>query len=154
MSKVLAIFITVLLVVLDQASKMAAVRYLYHLPTLPLIPGVLHLTYAENSGAAFGLFQGGRWFFVAFTMVVIGVIAHYFVKMPNSREYGWVRVALVLIAGGALGNFTDRLLKGFVVDFIHIVFIRFPIFNLADIFIVVGTILISFLMLFVIKDDA
>ncbi|MCL2852353.1 MAG: signal peptidase II [Defluviitaleaceae bacterium] len=154
MNKPLAIIFVALLVIMDQATKLAAVNYLQPVGNIPLIPGVFHLTYATNTGAAFGLFQGGRWFFVALTVAVIASLVYYFVKLPNSREYSWVRLTLILICGGALGNFIDRLLKGYVVDFLHVTFIRFPIFNLADIFLVMGTLILSALLLFVIKDEA
>ena len=148
------IIIVIILVIMDQATKLAAVNYLRPVGSIPLIPGVFHLTYATNTGAAFGLFQGGRWFFVALTLVVVGSIIYYYVKLPHTREYDWVRLTLILICGGALGNFIDRLLNGYVVDFLHVAFIRFPIFNFADIFLVIGTLLLSIILLFVIKDEA
>ena len=154
MNKLLALIFIIMLVAVDQAAKFAASSYLQPVGSLSLIPGVLHLTYATNTGAAFGLFQGGRWFFVLLTLAVIGSIAYYFLKLPQSREYAWVRLTLILICGGALGNFVDRLLKGYVVDFLHVTFIRFPIFNFADIFLVTGTFCLSLLLLFVIKDEA
>ena len=142
-----------MLVIIDQASKLAAINYLMPYGSIPLIPGVFHLTYATNTGAAFGLFQGGRWFFVILTLLVIGVIGHYFVKLPHSKEYSWVRASLIFICGGALGNFIDRLLKGYVVDFLHFTFIRFPVFNFADVFLVIGTLCLSVLLLLVLKDE-
>ena len=154
MSKPLAGLFVILLVLMDQATKIAAINYLRPVGGITLIPNVLNLTYAVNEGAAFGLFQGGRWFFIGLTLVVVGSLVYYFVKLPHTKEYAWVRVTLVLICGGALGNFIDRLLKGYVVDFLHVTFIRFPIFNFADIFLVMGTLCLSILLLFVIKDEA
>ena len=153
MSKLRAIVIVIILVAMDQATKLAAVSYLLPVGSIPLVPGVFHLTYTTNTGAAFGLFQGGRWFFVALTLVVVGSIVYYYVKLPHTREYSWVRLTLILICGGALGNFIDRLLKGYVVDFLHVALIRFPIFNFADIFLVIGTLCLSIILLFVIKDE-
>ncbi|MCL2617416.1 MAG: signal peptidase II [Defluviitaleaceae bacterium] len=153
MNKYLALAYVALLVIMDQATKLAAVNYLRPVGSLALVPGVFHLTYATNDGAAFGLFSGGRWFFVAVTVAVVAALAYYFVKLPHTREYSWVRLTLVLICGGALGNFIDRLMKGYVVDFLHVTFINFPVFNLADVFLVVGTAVLSALLIFVIKDE-
>ena len=153
MSNLRAVFFVVLLTIIDQATKLAAINYLRPAGSIPLIPEIFHLTYATNAGAAFGMFQGARWFFVILTVVVLSVMAYYYVKLPHTREYAWVRFCLILICGGALGNFIDRLLKGYVVDFLHVTFIRFPIFNFADIFLVVGTFLLAIIMLFVIKDE-
>lgn len=149
MSRILALIMVAVLVVIDQASKYAAVTYLRGAGTYVLIPGILGLTYAENHGAAFGIMQGARWFFVIFTIIVLGFIAYYYEKMPPiGKLYPWTRLTLLLIAGGALGNFIDRLRYGFVVDFFHILLFRFPIFNFADIFIVVGAFGLSIIMLF------
>jgi len=153
MSNARAVFLVVLLTIIDQATKLAAINYLRPVGSITLIPGVFSLTYATNAGAAFGMLQGARWFFVALTVIVISAMSYYYVKLPHSRAYSWVRLCLILIIGGAIGNFIDRLLKGYVVDFLHATFIRFPIFNFADIFLVVGTFLLAILMLFVIKDD-
>jgi len=148
-----AILLVILLTIIDQVTKLAAINYLRPIGNISLIPGVFHLTYATNAGAAFGMLQGARWFFVVLTVGVLGAMVYYYVKLPHTREYAWVRLCLILICGGAIGNFIDRLLKGYVVDFLHVTFIRFPIFNFADIFLVVGTFLLAILMLFVIKDD-
>jgi len=153
MTKLRALIIVALLTAMDQATKFAAVNYLRPVGNIPLIPGVFHLTYATNTGAAFGMFQGGRWFFIILTVGVVGAIVYYFVKLPHSKEYEWIRLTLLFICSGAIGNFIDRLLKGYVVDFLHVTFIRFPIFNFADIFLVVGTFCLSLVRLFVLKDE-
>lgn len=151
MGRAKAVGAAAVLVVVDQLAKMAAVQHLVGAGTLVLVPGVFGLTYAENHGAAFGMMQGARWFFIIFTVVVLVGMWKYYGTLPREgRGYGCARLMLVLLAGGAVGNFIDRLVNGFVIDFFHI--FGFPIFNFADIFIVTGAAGMSFLLLFVIKE--
>ena len=145
--------LAVLLVALDQWLKQWAQDVLMPQGSMAFIPGVLGFRYAENAGAAFGIMQGGRWFFIALTAVVLVGIALYEYKLPRTKKNLWVRVPLLLIVSGAAGNFIDRLLFGRVVDMLEFQFVRFPIFNLADVFLVVGTALYIFAVFFVLKKD-
>ena len=142
-----------LLIALDQASKRVAFDYLRPLGSVPLLDGFMDLCYVENKGAAFGLFQGGRWFFVALTCLVVTMLALNYAKLPKQKPYNWVRVSMALICAGAMGNCLDRLLFVYVIDFIRVTFIDFPVFNFADIFVVTGTILLAFIMIFIIKEQ-
>jgi signal peptidase II len=72
--------------------------------------------------------------------------------MPKTKVYHWVRVALILIAAGAVGNFIDRLLNGYVIDFLYFALIDFPVFNVADIFVVCGSFLLGIVVIFFVKD--
>jgi len=146
------LFVT-FLVALDQWSKGFATNNLMGRADMVMIPNLLSLTYHRNWGAAFGFFQGGRWFFLVFAVIIMIVIAVYYVKLPVGRVYSFVRLALLLIAAGGIGNSIDRLMSGYVVDFLRFDFINFPIFNVADIYVVTGTILLGMLTIFFIKDD-
>jgi signal peptidase II len=102
----------------------------------------------ENRGAAFGILQNQIWFFVIITFVMIIVLGYMFFKYKNITNLS--RLSLVFIAGGAIGNFIDRIIRGFVVDFIDVRFgnfYDFPVFNIADSFVVCGTALLIILML-------
>lgn len=90
---------------------------------------------------------------MAFAAIVIIAIGYYYVKLPAGRIYNIVRFLLILIAAGGIGNSIDRLLNGFVVDFLRFDFINFPIFNIADIYVVTGTILLGIIMIFFIKEE-
>jgi signal peptidase II len=142
------------LVTIDQVSKYLSVQFLRSDGPIDLIPGVFQLSYVENQGASFGLFQGGRWIFVALTLVVIGVIISYFAKLPRDKRFNSLRLALIFISAGAVGNLIDRILNGYVVDMFYFVPIDFPVFNVADSCVVCGTILMLFLFLFKQKDMA
>ncbi|KXL52452.1 lipoprotein signal peptidase [Anaerotignum neopropionicum] len=142
----------VILIGLDQAAKYFALINLKPIGSTVLAEGILNLTFVENRGVAFGMFSGQRWFILLLTGVITIVLVYYYGKLPKTREYKFVRMAMVLILAGAIGNMIDRVFRGYVVDFFEFGFIRFPVFNVADIFVVVGVFILAFLILFVIKE--
>jgi len=141
------------LVAIDQFTKYLAVLYLKPIAQHTLIENIFYLFYLENSGMAFGLLQDGRWFFVIFTLMALGFMMYYYLTMPSSRYHTVLRIFLLLLIGGGLGNFIDRVRQGYVVDFFLLRFIDFPVFNVADIFIVIATIAIGIMVLFI-KEPA
>lgn len=128
----------VLLVVLDQLVKYGVKTAIPLGGHVNVIPHVLGLTYLRNTGAAFSMMDGGgaRWFFVVLTVAVVAVMLALLFRKKIPHAFG--RWMLVLIVAGAVGNLIDRVLYGSVVDMFETLFIRFPIFNVADIFVVVG----------------
>ena len=135
-----------LIIVVDRLVKSWAVR-LAATETAVGIPGIVNIVYAENRGAAFSILQDMRIFFLVLTAIAVGVIFWMLVKRwPRSALGYW---ALTLLAGGALGNFYDRVVYGYVVDMFELSFMRFAIFNVADIFVSVGGILFCVYLLFV-----
>ena len=127
---VLIFIIAALLVAVDQATKFMSVAWLQPVDTVPIIKNVLHLTYATNTGAAFGSFQGGRWFFLALTVLAIAVMIFMLVKYRKNGKL--LEIGLVLTLAGAVGNMIDRVRLGYVVDMIDFRAINFAIFNFAD----------------------
>ena len=103
-----------------------------------LIPGLIRLTGTRNTGAAFSLFSDSAWVLPLVTALLTLAVAIYIIK---TRPKGLMGTALAVLLGGAAGNLIDRLSLGYVIDFIELSFIRFPIFNLADIAIVSGCLL-------------
>lgn len=143
-------FLIVLIsVILDQLTKYLAVIYLKPIPsrTIPLISGIFHLTYVENTGAAFSMFQGKRLFFLVVTTIAAIVIIYYMITMKNERKL--FQTSLAMILGGAIGNLIDRLLHGYVVDFFDFRAINFAIFNVADCFVTVGSIFLFYYIIFI-----
>lgn len=132
--------------VLDQVSKWLTVRYIKPIGSYPIIRDVFHLTYVENRGAAWGIFQNGRWFFVGITAVVCIAIIVFLIREKQIAPL--LRVALSVLLGGAIGNMIDRILYGYVVDMIHVKCIDYPVFNIADSATVIGTILLAWYILF------
>lgn len=141
------------LIGIDQFTKYLCVQNMSLGQEIPLIDGVFSLQYVENRGAAFGIFQGARWIFIILTIAVIGAIVYYYVKMPKTKVNGYVRLSLVLITAGAVGNAIDRAMQGYVVDFFYFKLIDFAVFNVADSLLVCGTFLLAFLMFFFVKDE-
>ena len=99
------------------------------------------------------MFSGKKWFILLLTLCIVAFLVYYFVKMPRTKEYQWVRCAMVLVLAGAVGNMLDRVFRGYVVDFFEFTFFSWPVFNVADIYVVVGVIVLAALILFVIKEE-
>ncbi len=144
-----------LLATLDQLAKQRAALTLRGTGGISLIPGVLKLyyLYPENRGIAFGMFQGGTLVFAVFTVILAGLIIYALCRMPAGSYYLPQRLVCVLILAGAAGNLIDRIFRGYVIDFIYFELIDFPVFNLADVYVVTGGILAVILSLFVYKKD-
>jgi len=141
------------LIFIDQISKYAALILLKPLGSSGFIPGFLRLSFVENRGAAFGILQGQRLIFVVFTVVVAVAIIYYFIKIPNEKNCNKLKFSLILILAGAVGNCIDRICRGYVIDFFDFEFMDFYVFNVADICVVIGIILLAVFMLFVFKED-
>ena len=125
-----------LIVFVDQLTKYLTVFYLKPVDTLPLIQDVLHLTYVENRGAAFGMLSENRWVFMTVSIVAILLLVVYLIwKKPKDK---WVCLSLSFIIGGGIGNMIDRVALGYVVDMIDFRLIHFAVFNVADSFVCVG----------------
>lgn len=131
-----------ILLLLDQWSKQLAVLHLKNAPSRELIPGVLELHYLENTGMAFGMLEGKRVFFLLLCLVFFAAAAYVFLRIPKNTYYLPILIILAFMTAGAAGNFIDRAFRGYVVDFIYISLIHFPIFNLADIYVTVSAVLL------------
>jgi len=142
----LALFIIAGSVLLDQWVKSWAVGTLQSVGTIPLIDGVFHLTYAENTGAAFSLLRGGRWLFVCVTVAIL--IAIVILLCRGFVRHFLGKISLYMVIGGAIGNLIDRVLHGYVVDMLDFRLIQFAIFNVADCFVTVGGVLFAMYILF------
>lgn len=142
-----------LLIVADQYTKAWAVVALKDKPAIPVISGILELNYLENRGAAFGMMQNQKIFFIFVAIVILGCIVYMLVKAPASKKYMILHILLTFIAAGAIGNMIDRLSLNYVVDFIYIKIINFPVFNVADIYVTCATIILVLVLLFVYKDN-
>lgn len=142
-----------ILTALDQWTKYMAVLHLKDQESVVLIPGVLELEYLENRGAAFGMLYGQQVFFYIITVILVACILMLYFKMPMLKKYLPGHIVLTVITAGAIGNFIDRVLNQYVVDFIYFSLIDFPKFNFADIYITCGCIVVFILVLFVYKDE-
>ena len=142
----------ILLILLDQLTKIWAVARLKDQPAISLIRGVFELQYLENRGSAFGMMQGARVFFIISTIVLFLLVCVIYIRIPKGKMYLPLRVIAVLFLAGAAGNFIDRVRQGFVVDFFYFSLINFPIFNVADIYVTTATIALIVFILFYYKE--
>ena len=136
----------VVLLAVDQITKLIVLKTLTNVGTMPVLQNVFHLTYCENRGAAFGILQNQTWIFIIITVAVLVAVIYFMVRMRPKNL--WLNFSLILLIGGALGNFVDRIFRGFVIDFLDFRIINFPIFNVADCFVVVGAILLGCYIIF------
>lgn len=145
----LEIILVLAVLLLDQGVKVVAASWLQGLPgnTYPLWEGVFHLTYVENRGAAFGMLQNARWFFIVVTILACAALAYWLIKKHNGM-HTLMRVALALILAGALGNLADRVFLTYVRDMFYVALINFAVFNVADAAVSVGTVVLLLDILF------
>ena len=138
------IIIIVLGLIIDRLTKTYAIN---NLIDNPYKGSIFNFTYLENRGAAFGILQDRRIFFIILTLAIVCALVYYFLK-NYKKNPKLLNVALTMIITGAIGNFYDRLFQGYVVDFIEFAFVDFPVFNVADIFVTVGSILMIIYLIF------
>ena len=150
---ILPIIAVVVLILLDQGTKFWALARLKPIHNMTLVEGFMDLTFVENRGVAFGMFSGQRWFILLLTGIIAVGLIWFYMTMPKKKEYFPLRVSLVLVLSGAIGNIIDRLFRGYVVDFFEFTFFEWPVFNVADIYVVVGVILLALMVMFVVKDE-
>lgn len=139
---VTTIIISIILLCIDQISKLLVVNLLTKTDSITIIKNFFYLTYINNDGAAFSILVGKRIFLILIAVLVIVMLIRY-IKKNNIRNKLEL-VSISLIIGGSLGNLMDRVIRGYVIDFLDfkIFNYNFPIFNLADTFIVIGVILL------------
>ncbi len=134
-------------ILLDQLTKLLAVKFLKGEPSIPIINGVLRLTYVENRGAAFGMLKDDRWIFMTASTITLIVMLAILFFAKDQRKL--LTFSLATVISGGIGNMIDRVALGYVVDFIDFYLIDFAVFNFADSLVCVGA---GFLMLAVILD--
>ncbi|MCR5673283.1 MAG: signal peptidase II [Lachnospiraceae bacterium] len=151
----LSLILLAVLTLIDRITKIWATDRLYDSDPIEIIPNILMLYYLPNgnTGAAFGMLSGHRVLFLAIAIVVVAAIIYLIYNMPPDRKYRIIGILLVFIAAGGAGNMIDRFIQGYVVDFIYISIINFPIFNVADMYVSICTVLLAIIVLFKLKDD-
>ena len=129
------------IVATDQVTKFLTVANIPLYQDVPFLPGVLNLTYVQNTGAAFSSFEGQQWLFALIFLAFTGLVFYEYFKKPMGFTT-LERWCIAAIYGGGLGNMIDRVRLGYVVDMIETTFMEFPVFNVADCFITCGCILL------------
>ena len=136
------IILSIIFLVIDQISKILIIKLLEPNEVITIIKNFLYIIYTNNTGAAFSILLGKRIFLIVVAILIIGILLYYIKK--NKVDGKLNILAFSLIIGGSLGNLIDRIVRGYVVDFISIKLgsYNFPIFNIADSLIVVGVFLL------------
>ena len=151
MQFILYLLFTAAVVVADQVTKYLTVANIPLYADVPFLPGIVQLTYVQNTGAAFSSFEGQQWLFAMIFAVFTLAVGYEFVKktMPFTNFERWL---IVSVYAGGLGNMIDRVRLGYVVDMIETTFMEFPVFNVADIFITCGCIALMAHLVFCNKE--
>ena len=149
MTYIIYLFIILFEVLLDQYSKQIVTAYLDLYQKVEVIPSFFNLTYVQNYGAGFSILEGQRFLFLFITIVAIIIFSYMLYKGKNSHIV--YKTSLLLILGGTLGNFIDRIVHTYVVDFLDFIIFGydFPVFNIADSFLTIGVILLLIYTLFI-----
>ena len=135
-------YLSIIFLIIDQISKLLVIKLIDINHSIVLIKNFFYLTYTHNTGAAFSILTGQRIFLILIAIVILAVLFNYLRKTKVEGKID--KLAFSLIIGGSLGNLIDRIVRGYVIDFIDtkIFGYNFPVFNLADTFIVVGVFLL------------
>ena len=149
MTYIIYLFIILFEVLLDQFSKQIVTAYLDLYQKVEVIPSFFNLTYVQNYGAGFSILEGQRFLFLFITIVAIIIFSYMLYKGKNSHIV--YKTSLLLILGGTLCNFIDRIVHTYVVDFLDFIIFGydFPVFNIADSFLTIGVILLLIYTLFI-----
>lgn len=143
----------VVLIFVDQYTKYLAQKYLRNAVAVTLIPRTFHLRYLENRGAAFGLFEGQRILFLILCAAFLCIAAVFLLRMPATPYYIPLYLTATGVCAGAAGNGIDRVVNGYVTDFLYFSLIDFPIFNVADIYVTVSGFLLVLYVCFMYKEE-
>lgn len=172
---IISTFFVTFLVLFDQITKFVAAYFLKNKPAIPIIKDIFELQYLENRSAAFGmdpisllhnlfsfsafnqnpdLFLAFRMgFLVLFTVIILLFLIIIYLRIPCERRYRYMNLILLFFIAGAIGNFIDRIVHQYVIDFFYFKLINFPIFNVADIYVTVSAFFMIVLGIFYYKDE-
>lgn len=149
----ISIIIILVCVGIDQLTKLLAINNLRDLADeIPVINKVFGLYYVENKGISFSMLSSKMALIIIITSIIMLILIYVMIRTPKTKYFMPFSIVLSVIAGGAAGNMIDRIFRGFVIDFIMLDFINFPIFNVADIFVCVGLFMLVILIIFKYKD--
>lgn len=149
----ISLFITIVILLLDQITKFIVASSMRVGDSFNVIPNFLNITSHRNNGAAWGILSGKMSFFYIITIIILIVLIIFYIK--EAKQHLLMQVAISLLFAGALGNFIDRVLHGEVVDFVdtNIFGYNFPIFNVADSSLTIGVLLIVIALLTDMKKE-
>lgn len=143
-----AIISIIILVFFDQISKFYITTNFQLYDSIPIINNVIELHYIRNYGAAWGILQNKQILFYIITIIVLLFMSAIYIKITNLNKYKDIKIVLIFIISGALGNFIDRVRLQYVIDFIYFKIINFPVFNIADCYVTLSFIYLIIIIIF------
>ena len=159
---IIYLFTAIGLIVADQYSKILAINHLKNKEPIVIFKGIFELLYVENKGAAYGMLAGKISLFVIITFILVPLIIYgifkitsiieFFGDKVNVLTFKILQIDMVLVLAGAIGNFIDRVTKGYVVDYFYFKLIDFPVFNVADCYITVSVVVMLIICFFGLKE--
>lgn len=145
--------IFILLIAMDQWTKWVAILTLKGKEPVILIKNLLEFHYQENHGAAFGALQGKRFFILLMTIAILAVLVMLYKQTPKSARWYNIKLLMIMLGAGSIGNMIDRIIFGYVIDFMYIKAINSPVFNFADMYLILAIIMLAVLFLFFYRSD-
>ena len=149
----LSILLIILLVFIDQLTKYIIIQNFDLHEEKSLIGDILVLTYIRNSGAAWGSLSGKTILLLVFTFIIFILLFRVYIRIWDNPRFKPVRICLLFVIGGAIGNMIDRIRLNYVIDFIYFKPINFPVFNIADCYVTIGVFVLLILLIFKYKED-
>ena len=150
---IIAVISIILLVFVDFITKKSAFDILRFSSGISIIKGIFKLEYVENRGAAFGILQGRLLPVIIITPILVFLVGYIHIKSIGIRKFRLFRAVSVFFIAGTIGNFIDRVFYGYVIDFFYFELINFPVFNMADIYLTLSTIVILIALLVYYRDE-
>lgn len=153
MKKIHGIIMLIILVIIDQVTKIMINNNFILGEEKEIIKNVFSLEYVRNTGAAWGMFPNGTIFFAIFSCIVCVMLFILYIKIPKETKYNLLACIDIMLIAGAVGNLIDRVFRHYVVDFFYFKLIDFPVFNVADIYVTVSAIVLIIVIMFYYKED-
>lgn len=147
------IVLFMLLFGIDQWTKYAASVYLQGKEARKVLGDLLVLQYLKNYGAAFGILQNRQIFLIILTAMILVALLYVFIRTPDTARYRLIRIFSISLGAGAVGNMYDRFVHRYVIDFLYVKVIDFPIFNVADCYVVISSVVLALLIVFFYQES-
>lgn len=150
---IIAIVVISLLTTIDQLTKSMIAGKFTVQQSKTIIKDVFSITYVQNRGIAWSMLEGQKILFIIVTIIILGLCVYIYNNTINKSNFKLFRICLIVLASGAIGNMIDRISLGYVIDFFSFDLINFPVFNVADIYVVCSMIVLLILTLFKYNDE-
>ncbi len=150
---IISIITFAILYMIDRVSKTYVASKLKDSDPITFFNDKFELSYLENVGAAWGILSGKQLFLIVFTMLIICIIIFFYFRIPGDKRFLILKISVILLLTGAIGNLVDRIRFNYVIDFLYFKAIDFPVFNIADCYVTVGAFILVLCLMFKYDQD-